>query len=405
MTVKEIRSALERFQIKEIHLPNRTDRMNMRASDNNYLLLKVAIFGAFYPNYLITSHGQADLREAHKVINDRDPMSTLYMTGFPSDQSQFGQLYASQIKELFRDSQPNKEMISLEFDHTKVIVEFKPHRRSQEVNAGRLGDLELSRQTKNLTLNINHHVYVGLKLRGQKELNLYLYSIDEADKQWRKHQEAVRRLSEANKSREVTVAEAIGQVDPPRVEVSEVKVEVTHVNHPNSFWVVYNDRETLQKQQEVHEAIDIWLKYAQDEPSCLVQHLKHVIAGNVYLAPFNDEYYRARVDAVDECSNYVTVFFMDFGNSDSVMLEELIVLSRKGLTELGENVMPLIKIPALAIECSLALIRPNPIRSNPDGKFRYRNDVFSRIFFISLSQFEFSCGIEFVLISDFRMGT
>ena len=134
MTVKEIRSALERFQIKEIHLPNRTDRMNMRASDNNYLLLKVAIFGAFYPNYLITSHGQADLREAHKVINDRDPMSTLYMTGFPSDQSQFGQLYASQIKELFRDSQPNKEMISLEFDHTKVIVEFKPHRRSQEVN-------------------------------------------------------------------------------------------------------------------------------------------------------------------------------------------------------------------------------------------------------------------------------
>ena len=162
-------------------------------------------------------------------------------------------------------------------------------------------------------------------------------------------------------------------------------MEVTHVNHPNSFWVVYNDRETLQKQQEVHEAIDIWLKYAQDEPSCLVQHLKHVIAGNVYLAPFNDEYYRARVDAVDECSNYVTVFFMDFGNSDSVMLEELIVLSRKGLTELGENVMPLIKIPALAIECSLALIRPNPIRSNPDGKFRYRNDVFSRIFFLSLS--------------------
>ena len=77
MTIQEIRNALERFQIKEIHLPNRQDRMSMRASDNNYLLLKVAIFGAFYPNYLVCSHGQADLREAHKILNDRDPMSSL----------------------------------------------------------------------------------------------------------------------------------------------------------------------------------------------------------------------------------------------------------------------------------------------------------------------------------------
>ena len=77
MTIQEIRNALDRFQIKEILLPNRQDRMAMRASDNNYLLLKVAIFGAFYPNYLVCSHGQADLREAHKILNDRDLMSTL----------------------------------------------------------------------------------------------------------------------------------------------------------------------------------------------------------------------------------------------------------------------------------------------------------------------------------------
>ena len=292
-------------------------------------------------------------------------MNTLYLTGFPSEQASFGQLYASQIKELFRDSQPNKERISLEFDHTKIIVEFQQERQRASGLPNRLGDVDVTAETKNLTLNINHHVYVALKMR-QKELNLYLYSLDVADKQWRKHQEAVRRLGEASKSREVTVFEAIGQVEPPSVEVSEVKIEVTHVNHPNSFWVVYNDRETVQKQQEVHEAIDIWLKYAQDEPSCIVQNFSRVVSGNVYLAPYNDEYYRARVDGVDESSNYVTCFFIDFGNTETVMLEELIVLSKKGLTELGDHGLPLIKTPALAIECSLALIRPNAIRSNSE---------------------------------------
>ena len=116
-----------------------------------------------------------------------------------------------------------------------------------------------------------------------------------------------------------------------------------------------------QKRHEVEEAIDIWMKYAENEPTCMVQQMKQVLVGNIYLAPFNEDYFRARIESVDSSTNTVHVFFIDFGNVEDVMLEDLIVINKKGLYDLGVSVMALIKVPALAIECSLAHVRPNPI--------------------------------------------
>ena len=49
LTIKEIQRSLERFEIKVFHLPNRRDRNCRNVSDNNYLILKICIFGAFFP--------------------------------------------------------------------------------------------------------------------------------------------------------------------------------------------------------------------------------------------------------------------------------------------------------------------------------------------------------------------
>ena len=102
MTITEIRRSLEQYNIRQLVLPNRKDRQKRKASDNDFLMLKVAIFGAFYPNYFIRSHGNLDMREVHKEINNRDPMTTLFLTGFPIDQAKYAELYMDQIKELFK---------------------------------------------------------------------------------------------------------------------------------------------------------------------------------------------------------------------------------------------------------------------------------------------------------------
>ena len=71
-TIEEIKRSLDRFQIKSFYLPNNLDRQNFRSSDNNYLMLKICVFGAFYPNYFMRCHGQMDMTQCNKLINLRD---------------------------------------------------------------------------------------------------------------------------------------------------------------------------------------------------------------------------------------------------------------------------------------------------------------------------------------------
>ena len=101
-TIEEIKRSLQQFEIGELILPNRADRNKRKASDNDYLMLKVAIFGSFYPNYFIRSHGNLDMKLVHREINEKDPMNTLYLMGFPSEQARYGELYVNQIKEIFK---------------------------------------------------------------------------------------------------------------------------------------------------------------------------------------------------------------------------------------------------------------------------------------------------------------
>ena len=85
----------------------------------------------------------------------------------------------------------------------------------------------------------------------------------------------------------------------------------------------------------------------------------------MYLAPFEGEHYRARVDSVNDHNRTASVFFIDFGNiRDNVLLEELVPITDQGIVNLGRTARKLVETPALALECSLVQTRPNPQRGD-----------------------------------------
>jgi ATP-dependent RNA helicase TDRD9 len=372
LTVAEIKSALERFNIREIVLPNRQDR---RLEKDKLLMIKVAIFGSFYPNYFVRSHGNLDQRDVHRQINDKDPMRTLWMTGFPANQAPHGDLYVNQIKDMFKVTTQDNKDIDVEFDNTKVIVHFAktPQNQRSGAPAGNIGDEDVNAAMShnNLTPNIIQQVYVGMKLKtnARENLTICLYTDEEAARRWAIHTESLKKLTNASKLgvREVTSADRIGQVDPPDMDSDLVDFDIVHISHPNSFWVTYSDQMHTQMFKDVADAISTWMKYVNSTNAPHVQHVSQVALGHIFLAPFEDEYYRARVDGINGPNGTVFVFFIDYGNSiHELHMEDLVSLNQKGLTQLGNAVMALVNTPGLALECSLAFTKANPIRSEWD---------------------------------------
>ncbi len=267
MTVNEIRRSLERFQIQKLILPNRPDRQHRDyAKDNNYLLLKVAIFGAFYPNYFSRTHGNMDMREACRTLNGHDPMTSLYFAGFPQEQNQYGDIYAEQVKSLFSEFQVNRDLINVEFDASKVIVTFAKPSSITKINVGE-DDVTDAYFRKNLTLNIIHQVYVAMKIKmlHVDYRTMHLFLSGEAAKKLKKLHETRGRLESENSSfaREATDAFAIGQVDPPDLEHKVFKMDIMHVNNPNSFWIMYADGNHTEMFGDVVQGCSTWMAYAE----------------------------------------------------------------------------------------------------------------------------------------------
>lgn len=100
--VKEIQQRLHSMVIEEASGPN----VKPLAESQKALLLRVVLFGAFYPNYFSRDAvaGQIDEREAVKTMCGLDPYSTVRLQGFPIDQPP--KAYVRQIKsnmsEIFR---------------------------------------------------------------------------------------------------------------------------------------------------------------------------------------------------------------------------------------------------------------------------------------------------------------
>ena len=95
--VKEIKLRLNKMGIDEVVGPN----VRPLTECQKALLLRVVIFGAFYPNYFARDAGQIDEREAVKTMCGLDPYSSVRLQGFPIDQP--SKAYVRQIKSNMSD--------------------------------------------------------------------------------------------------------------------------------------------------------------------------------------------------------------------------------------------------------------------------------------------------------------
>jgi ATP-dependent RNA helicase TDRD9 len=94
LLVKEIKLRLHSIGIEETVGPN----VRPLTESQKALLLRVVLYGAFYPNYFTRDavSGQIDEREAVKELCGLDPFKTVRLQNFPPGQPH--KAYVRQIK-------------------------------------------------------------------------------------------------------------------------------------------------------------------------------------------------------------------------------------------------------------------------------------------------------------------
>lgn len=97
ITRDEIIQCLQKKDIRQFSTPNREPLTPMQ----KYQHIHYCLFGAFYPNYFIREPQSIDMRDVERTLNGRDPMRTVYFSGFPQNQEDFGDLYERDIKKFF----------------------------------------------------------------------------------------------------------------------------------------------------------------------------------------------------------------------------------------------------------------------------------------------------------------
>lgn len=341
--VKEISESLRiRFNITATPTPNRPP-LNW---PQKIRYIQYCIFGAFYPNYFVYRRQPTiDMRVAHREVGDRDPSNSVYLRGLDSKQLAHGYLYEDQIKTMFEKC-ASKDKIVVAFDSNRIVVQFGPKNviEGDQEGAERIGDIEAA---ANATGRIVDSVYKAVKLRQSREtLALKIYR--DVDKALKKFNEArhTNDQSFAVKSEQLVKVNSLGIVEPPSLDTKGIDLEVVHVTNPSSIWVQYATDDVAKKLENVEEAIEKVIEGAIKKLPIVKDHL--------CLAPFDDSFYRAKVDKSNEKGVHVT--FIDYGNSTIVKDEKDIWMVPAEVAEKN----PALKTEALAFECTLMGIKPNP---------------------------------------------
>ena len=199
-------------------------------------------------------------------------------------------------------------------------------------------------------------MYVAVKLRqgnrGRSTMGVRLYTEDTARAKFLEYQRLV------EESRDGVAAVEVKQVEPPSMTTTELVMEVVHVTSPTSFWIQHGEKaaEKAERLQEILATSVTSLARVADAGT--------VARGQLYIAPFTDEgdeepcFYRARVDTIADTT--ATVFFIDYGNVAKVEVSELLVIGARLVAEHPS----ILSTPGLALEVSLAKLRPSRLRSS-----------------------------------------
>ena len=135
--VEEVTRSLDMMDIK----PLQTQRPLEWEGERKFLVLRLVMFGAFYPNYFTKVKVPEVERMAHRCLEGRDPRNTVYLQSFDQAQAAFGPLYADQIKRLLRAAAPEEEGVQLSFRGSTIFVEFPRRLEEGPPSLGHLGSM------------------------------------------------------------------------------------------------------------------------------------------------------------------------------------------------------------------------------------------------------------------------
>lgn len=161
-----------RIRIKRINLIdfNKTDATWNR--NEKYIVLKVVIAGAFYPNYYSrsTKSKRSFESEAYKELGNRDPSDTVYFSGFKY--YDMPHIYIKRIKDILVQngviSEKDSHSVTVSHDGVseKVYVSFKKSGKEGDVKqygvACHPGFIltEVYKAVKLRSLKLEHHIEV-----------------------------------------------------------------------------------------------------------------------------------------------------------------------------------------------------------------------------------------------------
>ena len=124
------------------------------SEEKKFIILRLVMFGAFYPNYFTKCSISDKEHMANKTLQGADPKNTVYLTGMDEYQAKYGDLYVGQVKKLFQDCTKDEDSIRLKFDGRKIYVEFD---RSLGDNERSMSSYKAD-QKGNMTGDIIHQV-------------------------------------------------------------------------------------------------------------------------------------------------------------------------------------------------------------------------------------------------------
>ncbi|TRY66980.1 hypothetical protein TCAL_05974, partial [Tigriopus californicus] len=322
--------------------------------------LHFAIFGAFYPNYFFQRHGITDQREIHKDLNGRSPTHSVYFTGFPIQQAKYGAIYADQVKALFQPCSIPPEKIHVEFNSSRIVVQFTPSlvdQASQETSNEKQFELRGLNNDLGLTGEIIPQVFVAMKLkpfgrhfRGKERESLAISIYDDAVAQRLDRAQRKRKVRREPASEDECInAMEIGQIPPPSVAVSTLNVSVVFSASPSCFFVQLRTPAASKDMQDIDDAIEFAIQNELLPPPRIIYNLK---IGNVYVTDYVEP-------GVDEVLYYrVKVSYIDYGNTAVKSAQDLRLITRQ-----VAKTYPNLVIRAQALECTLARLKANPVLS------------------------------------------
>ncbi|XP_044578362.1 probable ATP-dependent RNA helicase spindle-E [Cotesia glomerata] len=346
-TVKDITQRLAKIGIKETYGSGKVDL----DGEQRYFVLKIVIAGGFYPHYFIT-HSPHDETSKMKLIGGFDPLKTVYLQGWPFDQSSV--LYAKRFQQVFENcSSYGPESIKVNFDNSnRIYVTFSKVERdeSEDVNK-RLEQIPLP-------------VYRAIKMRSVgPQIEIPVLKPEDSTALIEKLNIPKQKPMDIfSNEQEVTELPSSGARPVlPKLDETDLVISVCRFVDPGHFWAHNKSTRTIQHCQ----FIKTYIKEIDPENKLKAPTSPPVI-GSIVLAPWMSKtkevsYCRAEVQSVTMVSKqnkFVQVFFVDYGFNQRIALGDLRLLPNENqITEL----------PALAFECVLSNIQPSAMNNLTGG--------------------------------------